>query len=128
MVQGAVGLRYLVSLDPFSAVLLGNSNLDSIFVNALDDASITLQWATTDRDRLTHLQVFLFCPKSWLHVWLHSFPACGLQVPSHDCAVISLFDNNTISFIKLRIEQEKVVSVGMLNLASGALNKEVVTS
>ena len=56
-----VGVRLgdLVSMDPFRAVLLRDTHLDTVLIDALYHSSVALEGAASDCDRLAHLQLLL---------------------------------------------------------------------
>ena len=103
MVEVALRLRDFVPLDPLSAVLLRNSHFDPIFVDALDDSSVALQWSTSNSDGLSHFEVFFFSHKPRLNVRFEA-SSCFFKVSGDHCTIVSSFDDDSVGFIEFWVE------------------------
>ena len=127
MVQIVVSLGNLVPLNPFCAVFLGDSHLNSVFVDALDHSTVSFQRSTSDCDWLANFEVLIFSSK--VGFWAHPHVSFSnpIKIFGNNIAVISFFDGQPTSFIKFRIEQKEIVPVYMFHLASNTLNYKIFT-
>ena len=128
MIQVALGLCDFVSLNPFSAIFLRNSHLDSIFVDALDDSTVAFEWSSSNRDRLSNFEIFIFSSKCWFWTSFHGISAASFDILGHNCAIISFFDSQPTGFIKLWIEQKEIITIDMFDFTPNSLNNKKNTS
>ena len=128
IVQSAVRLADLVSLDPFGTVLLRYPDFDSVLVYTFDHSSIALQRSASDCDRFSNFDVLVFASEGRLSSRFYVSSAHFFQIFGNDSAVISFFDSDSASFIKLRVEQKKIIPVNMFDLTSDALSMNKYTS
>ena len=136
MIVVVVALGYFVAIDPLSWVLLRDPHFNSIFIDAFNHTSIALKWTTANSYRFANLQILLLTriapkPRGCIEPRFRcrfEIPSWIFNIWSHNSAVVSPFNSDSTSLIKLRAKQEDVVSVHMLDFTATSLHYIEYTS